>query len=67
MSKKILVTGATGQQGGSIVDALLDAGHEIPKVTGRAFSRFVESKLRRATSPIGRAWRKPLRVSTAHS
>ena len=33
MSKKILVTGATGQQGGSIVDALLDAGHEVRGLT----------------------------------
>jgi uncharacterized protein YbjT (DUF2867 family) len=32
-SKRILVTGATGQQGGAVVEALLDKGHQIFALT----------------------------------
>ena len=32
-TRMILVTGATGQQGGSIVNALLDAGHKVRALT----------------------------------
>ena len=35
---RILVTGATGQQGGSVVNALLDAGHEVRALTRNAQS-----------------------------
>ncbi len=33
MSKKVLVSGATGQQGGSVVQALLKDGHQVAGIT----------------------------------
>ncbi|MCK5248458.1 MAG: NmrA/HSCARG family protein [Spirochaetaceae bacterium] len=45
---KILVAGATGQQGGSIVDALLDGGHEV-----RGLTRNTQSDRARALEGRG--------------
>jgi uncharacterized protein YbjT (DUF2867 family) len=38
MQKKVLITGATGQQGGAVIDELLKAGYEITGTTRNPFS-----------------------------
>lgn len=48
MSKKILVTGATGQQGGAVARELLKLGHDV-----RAFVRDTESDKSKALANLG--------------
>ncbi|MDG0866706.1 NAD(P)H-binding protein [Candidatus Lucifugimonas marina] len=48
MTKKILVTGATGQQGGLVARNLLNKGHEV-----RAFVRDLESAASKELMSLG--------------
>ena len=48
MTKQVLVTGATGQQGGLVARNLLKKGHDV-----RAFVRYTESNAAKELVELG--------------
>ncbi len=64
MSEPYAVVGATGGQGGAVIDALLERGREVRALVRRSSSRSDALRLRGVAiawpiSPIGRRSRLP--------